>query len=277
MRPKAELDHTFAVCAYKDSPYLEECVRSLSNQTVPANIILCTSTPSPYIEEIAGRYGIRVYVREGKSDIQDDWNFAYEKAQTRYVTLAHQDDIYEPDYLESFLAAVKKYPDISLYFTAYTAIRHGKPDPGERTCRVKRLLCSLVRFHRLASLGAVKKSCLCLGNSISCPMTTYDRMAAGERPFQSRLKFALDWEMYWKMAQRPGRFYYEPEPKGFFRIHEGATTSDFTASHMRSAEEAEMVSHFWPRPVVRLLMRFYSKSYSTYEGKTGEDKAGRNE
>ena len=108
MRPKAELDHTFAVCAYKDSPYLEECVRSLSNQTVPANIILCTSTPSPYIEEIAGRYGIRVYVREGKSDIQDDWNFAYEKAQTRYVTLAHHDDIYGPDYLEAFLAAFRR-------------------------------------------------------------------------------------------------------------------------------------------------------------------------
>ena len=206
MKTKTDLDHTFAICAYKDSPYLEECVRSLVNQTVPANIILCTSTPSPYIEAIAGKYGIPVCVREGKSDIQDDWNFAYGQTKTRYVTLAHQDDIYEPDYLESFLAAVKRYPDISLYFTAYTAICGGRPDPAERTCRVKRLLCSLVRFHRLASLRWVKKSCLCLGNSISCPMTTYNRQIAGERPFQSRLKFALDWEMYWKLSERPGRF-----------------------------------------------------------------------
>ena len=265
MRENAAIHHTFAVCAYKDSPYLEECLRSLAGQTISANIILCTSTPSPYIEETAGRYGIPVYVREGKSDIQDDWNFAYETARTRYVTLAHQDDVYQPDYLESFLQAVKKYPDISLYFTAYTAIRNGKPDLGERTCQVKRLLCSLVRFHRLAALGFVKKSCLCLGNSISCPMVTYDRETAGERPFRSRLKFALDWEFFWKMAGKPGRFYYESRPKGFFRIHEGATTSGFTADHRRSAEEAEMFSHFWPRPIVRLLMRFYSKSYSTYE------------
>lgn len=72
------MNHTFAVCAYKDSPYLEECIRSLKRQSVQTNVILCTSTPSPYIEGIAEQYGIPVFVRDGKSDIQDDWNFAYE-------------------------------------------------------------------------------------------------------------------------------------------------------------------------------------------------------
>ena len=27
-------DHTFAVCAYKESPYLESCIKSLVNQKV---------------------------------------------------------------------------------------------------------------------------------------------------------------------------------------------------------------------------------------------------
>ena len=39
--------HVFAVCAYKDSPYLEQCIRSLKAQTVPSHIIICTSTPAP--------------------------------------------------------------------------------------------------------------------------------------------------------------------------------------------------------------------------------------
>ena len=27
-------DHTFAICAYKESQYLEECIKSVKNQTV---------------------------------------------------------------------------------------------------------------------------------------------------------------------------------------------------------------------------------------------------
>lgn len=40
--------HVFAVCAYKDSPYLEQCIRSLKAQTVPSHIIICTSTQQLY-------------------------------------------------------------------------------------------------------------------------------------------------------------------------------------------------------------------------------------
>ena len=38
-------DHTFAICAYKESPYLEECIKSLKNQTIKSNILIATSTP----------------------------------------------------------------------------------------------------------------------------------------------------------------------------------------------------------------------------------------
>lgn len=38
--------HVFAICAYKDSPYLESCIRSLAGQRVKSPVILCTSTPA---------------------------------------------------------------------------------------------------------------------------------------------------------------------------------------------------------------------------------------
>ena len=38
--------HTFAVCAYKESPYLEACIQSLLDQTVRTDIIVATSTPN---------------------------------------------------------------------------------------------------------------------------------------------------------------------------------------------------------------------------------------
>ena len=36
--------HTFAICAYGDSPYLTECLDSLLRQTVKSTILLATST-----------------------------------------------------------------------------------------------------------------------------------------------------------------------------------------------------------------------------------------
>ena len=110
-----EIIHTFAVCAYKDSPYLEECLRSVTSQTVKSEVICCTSTPSSYIRELTARYQVPLYVRDGASNIREDWMFAYGKAQGRFVTIAHQDDRYRSDYAEKLLKAWKKYPDLLLF------------------------------------------------------------------------------------------------------------------------------------------------------------------
>ena len=44
-----EIIHTFAVCAYKDSPYLEECLRSVTSQTVKIGGDLLYLDASSYI------------------------------------------------------------------------------------------------------------------------------------------------------------------------------------------------------------------------------------
>lgn len=118
-----EIIHTFAVCAYKDSPYLEECLRSVTSQTVKSEVICCTSTPSSYIRELTARYQVPLYVRDGASNIREDWMFAYGKAQGRFVTIAHQDDRYRSDYAEKLLKAWKKYPDLLLFASDYLTIR----------------------------------------------------------------------------------------------------------------------------------------------------------
>jgi len=48
--------HSFAVLAYKDSPYLEECILSLKNQTVQSDIYITTATPSEFLENISRKY-----------------------------------------------------------------------------------------------------------------------------------------------------------------------------------------------------------------------------
>ena len=52
-------NHTFVICAYKESPYLEECIRSLKNQSVRTNLRMATSTDNGHIRALAEKYGIQ--------------------------------------------------------------------------------------------------------------------------------------------------------------------------------------------------------------------------
>ena len=76
------MKHTFVICAYKESKYLEDCIRSLKAQEVKSYIKIATSTPNEYIYSIANKYGIDVFVNNMKkenniSNIGNDWQFAY--------------------------------------------------------------------------------------------------------------------------------------------------------------------------------------------------------
>ena len=86
------MTHTFVICAYQKSAYLEECIRSVIDQTVRSEILLATSTPNTYIQDLCDKYHIPMRVNEGEKGITQDWNFAYSICQTDCVTITHQDE-----------------------------------------------------------------------------------------------------------------------------------------------------------------------------------------
>ena len=107
-------DHTFMICAYQENPYLENCICSILNQSVLGKVKLSTSTPNEYIKGLAKKYSLSLVYNSGKGDAVDNFNFAYAQADTKLVTLCHQDDYYNSLYLESVLLDVnlKKEPII---------------------------------------------------------------------------------------------------------------------------------------------------------------------
>lgn len=258
-------NHTFVVSAYKDSPYLEDCIKSLKRQTVPSDIILCTSTPSKYIRGMAELFNLSLYVREGESDIQEDWNFAYQMADTRLVTIAHQDDRYHKDYARTVQECWETYPDTTVFMTDCAVVKEDKVQKPGMVQFVKHLLRLPLRLRRLADRTCVKKAALLFGNPIICPSCTYDKEQLGEPLFDSPLKFALDWDTMWKLANRPGRFCCVEKPLIYYRIHEGATTKAFIQNQERASDEAKMYAKIWPKPIVRLLMFFYKGAYRAYD------------
>ena len=268
-----EIIHTFAVCAYKDSPYLEECLRSVTSQTVKSEVICCTSTPSSYIRELTARYQVPLYVRDGASNIREDWMFAYGKAQGRFVTIAHQDDRYRSDYAEKLLKAWKKYPDLLLFASDYLTIRmtekEGKmkaiPEPFNMVWLVKKILRLPLRFHFLADRTWIKRSSVWFGNSICCPSCTYNKEQIGDDMFHSEYDFALDWDNLYELAGKKGRFICSEKPLIAYRVHAAATTKACIEDNRRSADEMAMFRKMWPDWMVKILMHFYRKAYKEYE------------
>ena len=181
------MTHSFAVCAYGDSPYLEACLRSLVRQSVPSERLLCTATPSAFLKDLAKKYGFRYCVREGKPGIGADWNFALSQAEGSFVTLAHQDDVYGAHYTEELLRAVKRYPNLALFTSDARILKNGAIQRRSKAECVKKLLRLPLRLPFFKSTTAGKRLSLRLGNPIVCPSCAYRRDLLGVSPFSTSL------------------------------------------------------------------------------------------
>lgn len=273
--------HAFVICAYKKSPYLEACIRSLKKQTVRSDIYLVTSTPSEYIDQLAKKYRIPVMVRYGKSSLKEDWLFGWHLAGVKHslVTIAHQDDKYHPRYVETLLRAYQRYPDMTVFCSDYVVMKtqeetlsDGTVYPGTTkltagdTVRfVKKLLRIPLRLQKMAHWTWVKKLPLMFGNSICCPSCTYNYDKIGHAMFACDMEFALDWDNLYELAKKPGRFICSEKPLLAYRIHDGATTKACIEDDRRSRDEIAMFRKMWPEWMVRILMRYYRKSYDNYQ------------
>ncbi len=259
-----KISHTFAICAYKESEYLEDCIKSLKNQTLQTNLIMTTSTLNDHIKGLAEKYRIPLFVRDGASDIRDDWNFAYDSADTEWVTIAHQDDQYDSRYAEEMQKKLEGAADAIAFVTDYMPIKSGKIGPRDINSKIRRLLRMPLKSNYLAGTRFWKKRILCLGNSICCPAVTYHKSVLGGSFFTSELKYNIDWDTFYKIAELKGTFAYVDKPLTYYRVHDGATSKEFIVNHQREKDDVYMFRKFWPNWLVCLIMHFYKKAYDTY-------------
>ena len=256
----APQDHTFAICAYKESPYLRTCIESLRQQSIPSRILMATSTDNPYLQSLAREYQIPLYVNTGASGIANDWNFAYRCAQSRLVTLAHQDDMYHQGYTSHMLAALNRASQPLIYFTDYNELRNGKEVSANRLLRVKRLMLSPLRVRVFHKSRFLRRRILSMGNPISCPSVTYVKENLPDPLFIPGFKSNIDWQAWEILSRERGEFVYDPSPLTCHRIHIGSETSaTINNGNIRAQEGYQMFLKFWPKWTARLIMRFYIK------------------
>ncbi len=259
-------DHTFAVCAYKDSPFLRECLDSVTSQSLKTNVIMATSTPTETMRQLADEYRVRLYVRDGEPGIADDWNYAVSCAGTSLVTIAHQDDTYESAYAEEALKAINSVKKPLIYFTNYGEIRNGVNVDSNRLLEIKRRLLFLLNDGRFSGSKFVRRRILSLGSSISCPSVTLALSNLWKLPvFTNEFKCDLDWATWERASRLQGDFYYNTKILMHHRIHVESETTALIEDSTRTKEDYAMLRRFWPAPIAQFINSFYKSSQKSNE------------
>jgi len=251
-------DHAFVLCAYGESPYLEECIRSLRAQRRPTRVVMSTSTPNALIRAAAEKWDIPLFVREGESGLAADWNFALECADTPLVTLAHQDDIYLPAYTERMLAAMNRARRPVLFSSGYAELRGEERVSSSRLLNIKKLL--RVPMRLFPGSVAARRLSLAFGDSLCCPSVTYVRDIMRAHPFRDDFRCDLDWQQWEILSRKRGEFVFCPEALVLHRIHPASETSRVLSRNARRAEDLAMFRVFWPEGIARFLAARYARS-----------------
>lgn len=260
-----EKDHTFVLCAYKISEYLEDCIVSLLAQSVKSNIVISTSTPNEHISTLAEKYGLKIIVNNGQKGIGGDWNFGYDYVKTPLVTIAHQDDVYEETYTEEMLQYVNKAKNPILYFCSYKELRNGEKVYHNRLLQIKRLMLSPLKPQFAWNSKFIRRIVLSLGCPICCPSVTMVKKLFGETPFRNDYLSDVDWQQWEIQSRKKGAFVYNSKPLMCHRIHENSATTEIIGDNKRIKEDYEMFRKFWPKPIARLLCKLYKKSQKSNE------------
>lgn len=254
--------HTFVVLAYKESAFLEDCIRSVLNQYYKSEVVIATSTPNNFIKRLANQYNLQVLVNPnpGKG-IGYDFDFAISCANTSLVTVAHQDDLYEADYAKKVVDLYKKYSDSLIIFSDYYEIRNNQKVFSNTNLKIKRILMSLVRIHTISKLKFVKRSCLAIGNAICCPAVTFAKKNIKYKDvFSCDMKCDIDWYAWERLSKENGRFIFIKDCLMGHRVHEESTTTEIISDNIRTKEDLIMFNKFWPNFIAKLLNKFYVKS-----------------
>lgn len=251
--------HTWVICAYRESPYLEECIISLQKQTIDSNIIVSTSTPCPFISDIAKKYGLKLYINTDKQSIADDWNYGYQCAKTALVTIAHQDDIYEPEYLKNVIEAINREKHPLIAFTDYGELRGTDKVYDNTLLKVKKILLFPFRFKAMRHSRFIRRSSLSFGSGICCPSVTYVKYNLPEKVFERGYRSCVDWQAWEKISRLDGEFVYCHKPLMLHRIHKDSETTRIIADKQRTIENYKMFCCFWPKWFSKIIIRFYDK------------------
>ena len=255
-----EFNHCFALCAYQENPNLEEGVQTLLAQTLQTKIIMVTGSPNGYISSVANKYGIPLFENPSPTGMAGNWSYAYRVADADYVTIAHEDDLYDKEFAASVAAAVQGRPSPLIVFTDYWELNEETLIKESKLLNIKRRMNAPFRMRAFQSSRFVRNRVLSMGSSICCPSVTYHKAVIGDFTFDDAFLCNPDWDAWYRLSKNKGAFIYIPKPLMIHRIHEQSETTRLLKAGIRQKEDLIIFKRYWPDWIAGRIMKRYSKS-----------------
>ena len=249
-------DHTFVILAYKESPYLEECIQSIMKQKKNSKVVIMTQTPNNFIIKLAKRYHLKVETIHEKG-IGKAFDAAISKSKTKFVTICHQDDVYYDNYYKKVVQKMKD--DTIIAFSDYHEYKNNELVKTNINLKIKRIQLFPLLFFRKSIF--VRRRCLSFGCPICCPSVTFNREKVKTPLFENpNFRSDVDWQAWETLSKVDGKFIFVPKACMFHRVHEDSETSRVIADKQRVKEDIVMFKKFWPDSIAKIICRVYSIS-----------------
>lgn len=115
------------VPTFNSARYIQECITSILAQTVTdftIHIVDSGSTEPDFLNWIRSLQDNRIviYTAERRYTIEENWQRITDLPKNEFMTILGHDDVLAPNYLQEMAALIERYPDASLYLTAYSYI-----------------------------------------------------------------------------------------------------------------------------------------------------------
>jgi len=232
---------TVVIPVHNGARYLPETICSLQAQTLRDFRLLCiddaSDDDSAAVIETAG---VELMPNERRLGLAKTWNRAVALADSEYLVLAHQDDVYDPAYAETMLDAIASLPRA---FAVHCKVR--TIDDGGRAIAHPAAVFK-ERFwpdgNRVEREPALELAMLQRGNYVVAPTVMFRRSAVlCIGPFDERYEFVTDWE-YWMRGVLAG-FTLGGVPSRLvaFRRHEQTATRAHERTLRRYEEELDLL------------------------------------
>jgi glycosyltransferase involved in cell wall biosynthesis len=108
---------TISMPVYERKEFFREALESALNQTVKCKIIVVDNCSShDYFKKVCKEKNVTYYRNDRNIGMSANFSKAFELSETKYAMNLQDDDRLDPKYVEAFVDAVTKYPDIDIFY-----------------------------------------------------------------------------------------------------------------------------------------------------------------
>lgn len=240
---------TVIVAVCNGAPFLRQTIESLVAQTTQDFRFLCIDNASTdgsgEIARSVGGSRLEILRYSNRVGMAANWNRCLESASTPYLVIAHQDDVYEPAFVEDMVSLIEAHPRAFMaHARAQPIDQDGRPISTAAGRYKETFWPAGSRYERG---GATELDALLGGNYIACPSAML-RIDACRTigPFSDRYDFVTDWE-YWIRGILAGyTLCGTTAPLVRWRRHASTLTSAHAQSLRRFSEEIDVLE--WAGP-----------------------------